>query len=173
MFFLFFHLPWSLCHSFQGDCIPAGCVLCSTDPCTCQSMQLRSNGEVHLWRFPRDPASGSVAVGGLWWQPEIQHQVSQKVPRPKEGQQGPEGSGGCPQHQRWNSGECRNITSIILQQNSLLLEAWGDKTYALATLSSINCSAILPDNYTSDAVPSIKCYWTVILASIFFMVPAR
>ena len=57
-------------------------------------------------RLPRHPAPGSVAVGGLRRQPEIQHQVSQEVPRPEEGQQGPEGSGRHPQHQRRNSGEC-------------------------------------------------------------------
>lgn len=172
-FSFFFYSTFSIYHSIQGDCIPAGGVLCSTDPCTRQSVQLGSNGEVHMRRFPRHPASRSVAVGGLRWQRQIQHQVSQKVPRPEEGQQGPQGSGRCPQHQRWNSGECRNIASNVLPQNNLLPEARGNETYAWATLSSICWPAILHDNYTFDTVPNVKCHWSVIFARVFFMVPAR
>lgn len=140
--------------SIQGDCLPASSVLCSTDPCTRQSVQLRPNGEVHMWRFPRHPASGSMAVGGLRWQPEIQHQVSKEVPRPEEGQQGPEGPGRRPQHQRWNSGECGQIDTKSRAVVWWWTQAQGIKNIAntWTTLSSIRWAAILHDNYTSGTL---------------------
>lgn len=118
--------------SVQGDGLPAGGVLRGVDPCPRQSVQLGPNGEVHVRRLPRHPASRGVAVGGLRRQPEIQHQVPQEVPRPKEGQQGPEGTSRRPQHQRRNSGECeqrkarkvrsRNISSNVARATQAPLD---------------------------------------------------
>lgn len=73
----------------QGDGLSARRVIRGAVSRAGQSVQLRADGALHLRRLSGSAAPRGLAVGRVWRQSEIQHQVSQEVLGPETGQQGP------------------------------------------------------------------------------------
>lgn len=94
-----------LLRRFQGNCFPLCSVLCSSYPLPGQGMQCWAHGALYLWWLSGPGEPQGLAVGGVWGQSQIQHQIPQKLPRPEEDWQRPAGQGRHPQHQRGNQGE--------------------------------------------------------------------